>query len=452
MVEAVALCSAELILKRMQELSISALKEQAPLFVANVLENDPSNHRTICFIAMLLRDRGSTDTADQLFRHVLRSNPHDVVALYESAVMDAMLGRQADALLSLERIITRQRSDIRALQFAARMAARIGDFESSKRYIRAADEVEPGNADTALVRELADFMSVVPAGAAERLARSFERDRNYVSADLIAGWAQVHLERRQGFSLVRLGDGEGVFCRISTDDENRFPVLYDYARRNRAHVWFGGEIDIATSGFNEVAFGVRNVVQHASVVGLPYWSWVVHEFKFCSASGITGLVNALRLASLPSVNRGQSWTTQLVHFDMLQCGALERLIRSQKRIHLITCLPEAGDRLRRHFGLEEVVIHRVPGEKAHALQLGIGAMIGHHFPGRFQELINELSADQRGELFLVAAGLLGKFYCRRIHESGGVALDVGSVVDQWMGKPTRPNVDIRNALQSTPDE
>lgn len=42
-----------------------------------------------------------------------------------------------------------------------------------------------------------------------------------------------------------------------------------------------------------------------------------------------------------------------------------------------------------------------------------------------------------GEVWLVAAGFLGKIYCDLIRQRGGIGLDVGSIVDYWMGFSTR---------------
>jgi hypothetical protein len=42
-----------------------------------------------------------------------------------------------------------------------------------------------------------------------------------------------------------------------------------------------------------------------------------------------------------------------------------------------------------------------------------------------------------GELVLVAGGFLGKLICERVRERGGIALDIGSAADYWMGFQTR---------------
>ena len=45
-----------------------------------------------------------------------------------------------------------------------------------------------------------------------------------------------------------------------------------------------------------------------------------------------------------------------------------------------------------------------------------------------------------GMLYLVGGGLYGKLYCQLIRSQGGVALDLGSLFDAWLGLPTRPAV------------
>ncbi len=66
--------------------------------------------------------------------------------------------------------------------------------------------------------------------------------------------------------------------------------------------------------------------------------------------------------------------------------------------------------------------------------------LGEHFPRYFEALRSELHVDFPGMLFLVGAGLFGKVYCQWIKERGGIGLDIGSVMDPWVGINTRPTV------------
>jgi hypothetical protein len=54
----------------------------------------------------------------------------------------------------------------------------------------------------------------------------------------------------------------------------------------------------------------------------------------------------------------------------------------------------------------------------------------------FSRIMHEI-APAAGELVLVAAGFLGKLVCERVRALGGIALDIGSAADYWMGFQTR---------------
>lgn len=412
----------------------------------------PQDEVSLIDIAIIARDIGRYEDSYRICQHILRNNHENGFALYELATLDAMHGRHVDALLSLKKNIVRMPNDERSVQFAARLSARIGDHTAAKTYVSLADEMSPGSPDVQWLRELCAFLEIFPSGVADHISAAIEKSNRYISKECLVDWAKAALRERRGFSMIRLGDGEGAFCRISSEDEERYRNLYRHCREDRARVWFNGEIDLITSGFTETAFGIRQAMYDADVLGLPYRSWVEHEYKFCGPTGVTCLVNALRLAKVPTVDRGQSWTTQQIHAELLQSNLLEQLIREHKNLSLISCMSEAPLALKNAFALDRVDFYKIPGEKAHLHLLGHDAGEGRHFPDRFKDLMHELNRPLHGELFLVAGGILGKMYCSRIKKSGGVALDVGSVIDAWMGRMTRPNYGTAYALRGANQE
>lgn len=78
--------------------------------------------------------------------------------------------------------------------------------------------------------------------------------------------------------------------------------------------------------------------------------------------------------------------------------------------------------------------------------IGEEATAGRHFPDVYEGVIARLSRPHAGRVFLVAGGILGKFYAHVIRRHGGIAVDVGSVADAWVRKPTRPGYDTLEAL------
>jgi hypothetical protein len=47
-----------------------------------------------------------------------------------------------------------------------------------------------------------------------------------------------------------------------------------------------------------------------------------------------------------------------------------------------------------------------------------------------------------GALVIVASGIIGKIFCQTVRDKGGVALDVGVMVDYWVGAKTRSVADL----------
>jgi hypothetical protein len=59
------------------------------------------------------------------------------------------------------------------------------------------------------------------------------------------------------------------------------------------------------------------------------------------------------------------------------------------------------------------------------------------WPTFYQELTSRIVVRQKGELFLVGAGLFGKYLCIHIKRHGGIAVDIGSQLDKLVGLSTR---------------
>ena len=58
-------------------------------------------------------------------------------------------------------------------------------------------------------------------------------------------------------------------------------------------------------------------------------------------------------------------------------------------------------------------------------------------PEVLDEIIGQLNGDLAGRLVIVGAGYAGKCIVQAARERGGVALDLGSVLDYWLGIATR---------------
>lgn len=61
-----------------------------------------------------------------------------------------------------------------------------------------------------------------------------------------------------------------------------------------------------------------------------------------------------------------------------------------------------------------------------------------HYPDQYNKVEKWMDfINPKGRILLVGAGIVGKIYCNWWRDRGGVAMDVGSVMDEWAGRVTR---------------
>lgn len=259
------------------------------------------------------------------------------------------------------------------------------------------------------------------------------------------------VKARTPFSFIRIGDGEGVLLSLSERSWIQ-DIEYLSSHFGSTEVTFGDLLRLRDS--------LRQVLNDANLLGIRediLSCRLEPELVFGSSESLEREVKArfalrhvdrhlptagcrrlaltnLALAELnPSPN--SSFTSAWAHWDFLLSGDLYRLLRTQRVIGLITCHGSVAALIETLFPLR-VVQYQVPDMFASAE----AKIPGAHFPQRFERLRSELHVDRPGMVFLVGAGICGKVYCHWIKERGGIALDMGSVLDTWIGIASRPAV------------
>jgi hypothetical protein len=119
-----------------------------------------------------------------------------------------------------------------------------------------------------------------------------------------------------------------------------------------------------------------------------------------------------------------------IHWEMLAGGLIAELLESADEVVLVTSHPELAPIVAEKFDVRTRLV-TVPGK---FVDTGRPAA---HVPDRYAEIRSELTGFAPGTLALVGAGIPGKIYCHWLKEAGCVALDVGSVLDAWIGRPSR---------------
>ena len=227
---------------------------------------------------------------------------------------------------------------------------------------------------------------------------------------------------KKGFSLIRIGDGEGRFL----PPLDQYPSLQTIANDVAKRIWFWNSRTAPDSSFFK---WLQDAVLFADVVGFsPPFRVSFATEDYIGYLGVTQGNRFVRQTIASSSYRvSYNWINVLINHALLQ-----DIIPNTARVTVIS--PHKNVNLLNKFG-EARLRHIVIPSENHPLVIG-QSITAPHFPDVFETVLAKIRSDPEG-LFLVAGGVFGKIYCHEIKKAGGVALDMGSVADQWVGLQTR---------------
>jgi len=263
----------------------------------------------------------------------------------------------------------------------------------------------------------------------------------------VSDWISDSLESARPFSLIRVGDGEGLLLSMS----HRSPGMdFEYLAR---HLGPNGlEPDIVINLKNRLiesildadVIGVRDDIvnvdfesAHFELGQLEFLDNFRKNFRLREAEKSLGYHGARRDNS--------RFCSAWFHYDYHASGAVFRILSEQKRIGFISCRSRLPGMLEEMFGVS-VAYYPIPD---FFQDLPANHEVADYLE-RFEHVLRQKLVESPGMLFLVGGGLYGKLFCGLIKSQGGVALDLGSLFDAWLGIPSRPTV-FRSRFNTDPD-
>lgn len=119
-----------------------------------------------------------------------------------------------------------------------------------------------------------------------------------------------------------------------------------------------------------------------------------------------------------------------VHYEILEFNEYEFLKR--KPIAYIGCRDLAAG-LMLKYNTHRVDWYEIAPEAKFTTYEG-----PRHYPDQFNKVEKWMDFIRpEGRILLVGAGIIGKIYCNWWRDRGGIAMDIGSVMDEWAGMVTR---------------
>lgn len=383
-------------------------------------------------------ESGGLEVAEIIFENLITKRPAYPPVYYELAVVHRFQRRLDKALSRATEAARLDSGNFTYCVFQAHMFYANGCWDEGDDVLK---NVKCNNdserSQVVAMRSFGDYFKEFPLERARYITDEIRRRHYWMSVEELSDVIKSAIRERRSFALVRLGDGEGTFARISSQDEKRFNDLYTHCRRFWTSFLLGSDFDPSWTGYTALTDHLMPYVEQADVLGVAYWDWIDYEYSIAAERTIPCLLNINRYV-LENV-RHITLCNQDVHLQLHRTGKMNEIMRDVKSLTIISCLEGLDNRVKEMFGIQDVEQINIPSEN-YAPHLA-GRTDVHdrpHFPPVFWDLMHSLSRPHHGRVFLIAAGTFGKYYACVIKKHGGIALDMGSVVDGWMRLASRP--------------
>lgn len=260
---------------------------------------------------------------------------------------------------------------------------------------------------------------------------------------------QAIINQRRPCSVIRLGDGEGV---VLAKPSLSHPLLGPYLVSHFGPSVTQAQVDSLSLRLQEgcsraFMVGVRpdildNDVEDSwfDLAPSDFLERFLRSFKLRPHERKSiNYANSYRLALLNMVlangllTANTELTSAWCHFEWSRSGFLADLVHKESRIGLISRHRDLAGLIEKHG--TEVDYYPIP-----ARYIRSDSNWTPHYPDRFDQILNSMEVAFKGQVFLVGAGICGKVYCDEIALRGGIAIDIGSVCDSWLGVSSRPLV------------
>ena len=255
----------------------------------------------------------------------------------------------------------------------------------------------------------------------------------WVGRDDLAGVLRDVVRAGEPFSWIRLGDGEARFLLHARPTLRRGIEARAVRATTRViwSIWFGQDLDAADPGrIADMADRLDVAIARADLLGTASAARVIHDPDH---AGYCGVLEAY-VAALTSDSRSRHFTESLFNYSINEADPfLTNILGGIDYLGVIAPYPDLAERLARQLKVAHSETWLIPGEARD----GAPRAGERHFPDVFDRIMADLALPHPGAVVLVAGGLLGKIYCDRVRQLGGVALDIGALADAWMGRNTR---------------
>ena len=251
----------------------------------------------------------------------------------------------------------------------------------------------------------------------------------------------------QPFAFIRAGDGEAACLPY----EPRLAAHAVPDARERERIWWGKSL--APDIRKRIAPAIAQAIWDADCIGIPTIARLLRELRLDQPDtlerSLTGrglralLYSAERFSDLRSPGLPRPiFTSCHLHQELAIWSCYEELLTDVREVVFISCHPGVADFARARFGLRVAASIVLPPDRISGPLIGEAESQKTNLPEMLDSIIEKMADLPRNRLVLVGAGYPGKILASIARNRGGVALDLGSIFDYWLGLKTRSYLDL----------
>lgn len=235
------------------------------------------------------------------------------------------------------------------------------------------------------------------------------------------------VKKKAPFSMIRLGDGEGRILGYPDVFEKQVYInqvlTYQFGRGVLKSLESEFGSDYLKHSMLELKAFIEDAISNADIIGAPSRAHFRNDVTDKNIIALTAQSVCLQyLNNKVSCAIFDHFIFKAFH----QQGFFQELLSHTEKLHVISHT-DITSKLKQTFSLKECHHIQIPGHQSF-MKSNV-----FHYPVVYKEITCKLNHVVQGELYFVAAGYLGKYYCNLIKRNGGIAIDIGSIFDGWCG-------------------
>jgi tetratricopeptide (TPR) repeat protein len=237
------------------------------------------------------------------------------------------------------------------------------------------------------------------------------------------------LASRTPWSMIRVGDAEANALAYAPDIARHF----DNDAGAREMVWWGRTL--APDARAALAARVLAAMRDADALGIPTLERLLRDVRLerrdylGTSRGGRGLATVMRAVEDGTLRSSLMISAHVQH-DLERFGLYPGLFDGVDGIVAVSCHEKLSQVMK--LAQNIVVPPRHASLKSFAMEMGPKIL-----PEVLDETIACLPDDLCGRLVIIGAGYAGKVIVAEAKRRGAVALDLGSILDYWIGAATR---------------